>query len=264
MFLSPHDLATPTHISGWSGRVVLRLRSGCETLSSRRFWVTNPVMQDGTTIEATGMHLFWATAGFFDFVRPRQDGPHQPDAALLKAWVQGDDDAFHRLVSRYEEDIWGFIQRRMRGKDAHWEEVLQETFLRLVRQPPVLLEGQLLRPWLYRVCRHVIIDHLRKDGRSPQGSEEPLAALASPLDTEAEAGRSQMRWRLQEAMRTLPAEQAEALRLRHEEGMTFEDIAEVLDTNVNTVKSRIRYALLALRGSLGDLERERKSKEGAA
>lgn len=208
----------------------------------------------------------WTILGFFDFKAKSDRYTEQPDHLLLRAWQRsGEQHAFHALVARYEDDIWRYIQRRLRGQRANWEELLQETFLRLVRNPPALMDGELLRPWLYRVARNLIIDHYRASDRKPERAEVDLDAFASSSDTHKAAELSMLREKLQECVAKLPAEQAEALILRHEEGLSFAEIAEILDVNVNTVKSRVRYALVGLKTQLKrlDLEPDSQSKEAS-
>ena len=180
------------------------------------------------------------------------------DEGLLRAWAGGEPLAVEVLVARYDDALWGFLLRRT-GCQQSAEDLLQETCLRLVRQPPRYLQGMTVRAWLFRVARNLLIDRARsrRGGATEPRSltERDNEAIADPGEGQEEhTERALLRQRLRAALATLPEEQREALMLRHDEGLSFPEIAAVLGVAEGTVKSRVRYALEALRGHLPDLE----------
>lgn len=115
------------------------------------------------------------------------------------------------------------------------------------------------RAWLYTVARNHCIDRLRYYGRRPETTESafgdpeehgptPLQQATNPeVSQEEQAYDRQLAEHLQEALEKLPEEQRETFLLKERGGLTFEEIAQLMEVSVNTVKSRMRYALAHLR-----------------
>ena len=104
--------------------------------------------------------------------------------------------------------------------------------------------------WLYRIAHNLLVDYYRRH-RPEQGDEDPddlpAAAGESPLQ---QATRQETQARLLAVLGTLPFEQRQAFLLKEEAGLSLQEIAEVCDTNTETVKSRLRYAVAKLRKAL--------------
>jgi RNA polymerase sigma-70 factor (ECF subfamily) len=117
--------------------------------------------------------------------------------------------------------------------------------------------------WLYRIAHNRLIDHWRTIGQvelvtagADEEDEDPLAAIPAARDSEpdAQASARERSERLRAACAALPAMQREAFLLHQEGGLELAEIAELTGTGVETVKSRIRYAVAKLRLELGDLQ----------
>jgi RNA polymerase sigma-70 factor (ECF subfamily) len=164
----------------------------------------------------------------------------------------GDPDAFDALLGRYQNRLYRYLLR-LTANAAVAEDLFQDTWLKVITRIHRYDQRRPFEPWLFSVARHLAIDHLRK--ASPESLDEPSesgesrggqlgsrapGALERLLDHER---RSVLERRLEE----LPALYREALSLRFEEEMSFEEIAEVLSAPVSTVKSRVQRALALLR-----------------
>ena len=159
-----------------------------------------------------------------------------PDAALLIAFANGDAGAAQLLAERLLPRTLAQAQR-MLGDRAEAEDVAQEAMMRLWRIAGEWRQGEAqVSTWLYRVTANLCTDRLRRRKRSV-----PLDAVAEPLDTAPSvAARMQSEARakaLSDALAQLPPRQAEAVALRHLEGLSNPEIAEVMEIGVEAVES---------------------------
>lgn len=187
------------------------------------------------------------------------------DGELMRRYAGGDVGAFEVLFDRHEKPIFRFIYRSV-GDRERAEELVQDVFLRVVNAAEGYKATAKFTTWLYTIARNVCIDEARRRGRRPTVSlDAPLkddpgtTFLDRLVDASARGGTSELAREaflehLREGLTTLPDEQREVFLLRQFEGMRFVDIAKMLGVSDNTVKSRMRYALQALRGHLAAFE----------
>jgi len=165
---------------------------------------------------------------------------------------RGDPDAFDALLARYQNRLYRYLVR-LTANPAVAEDLFQETWLKVITRIHRYDERRPIEPWLFAVARNLAIDHLRK--ASPESLDEPsesgetrIARLGADEPGSLERLLEQeRRGLLERKLEALPALYREALSLRFEEEMTFEEIAEVLSAPVSTVKSRVQRALSTLR-----------------
>ncbi len=168
----------------------------------------------------------------------------------------GDLTAFNELVAAYEGLVYNLCYRLLGQRQAA-EDAAQETFIAAWRGIGGL-RGDTFRPWLLRIAANACRDELRRRARRPAASLDVAleAGLPEPADPaplpEVSVLQAELRRRLQQALRALPAEQRLALVLCDVEGLDYAEIALVMKTSLGTVKSRIargrgrlRLALLA-------------------
>lgn len=177
------------------------------------------------------------------------------DEALLVAFGNGDREAAAMLTLRLAPRVMGFAARMLGGDRAEAEDVTQEAMLRLWKIAPQWRQGEAkVSTWLYRVSANLCTDRLRKR----RGVD--LAAIPEPED-EAPAVTARMmqasRARaLEAALAGLPERQRLAVTLRHLEGRSNPEIAEVLETSVEAVESLIARGKRALAARLGHRREE--------
>ena len=170
------------------------------------------------------------------------------DEALLVAYGNGDREAAAMLTARLAPRVLGFAARMLRGDRAEAEDVTQEAMLRLWRIAPDWRQGEAkVSTWLYRVSANLCTDRLRK--RRPVN----IDAIPEPEDDRPGAVDGMMQTSrvlaLETALAELPERQRVAVTLRHLEGRTNPEIAEVLEISVEAVESltaRGKRALAAL------------------
>lgn len=177
------------------------------------------------------------------------------EVSLLHRAQAGDLEAFDDLQQIFEPPIRSFV-RRLIG-DGEYEDITQDVFLSLFRHLHKINQPEKLRPFLYRVARNRCYDELRRGGRFDimPLDDEPTEAWVSYQANEAPPPEDLAHWLLlhmevQEAMLSLPELQRQALILYAEEGLTYTEIAEAMNTSLGTVKSRIYYAKRHLRQTL--------------
>lgn len=184
----------------------------------------------------------------------------EPDAAedadLLRAHGAGDRHAFARLYDRYDRACFHFI-RRLLGA-AHGdaaEDLHQETWIAVSKNAAAFNPGKAsFAAWLFTIARHKTWDHFRRQKvavLASAGDEAAMMMVPDPGQTPLE--QVQSRERAQEivtAVEALPLEQRGAFVLFAEAGLSLEEIAHATGVNVETAKSRLRYARAKLRQSL--------------
>src|SRR5438093_2155221 len=183
------------------------------------------------------------------------------DEELLAAFQQGDVGAFEALLRRHRAPLFTFLLR-MLGDRERAEDLAQETFLRIVKGAAAWEQRARFQTWLYTIARNLCVDASRRDkfrradSLDAQDGEEgsPLvdAVPSDGASPDRAADSARLRPLLQRALLSLPAEQREVFVLREQAGLPFKEIAELVGANENTIKSRMRYALVALRKALAD------------
>lgn len=170
---------------------------------------------------------------------------------------QNDAAAFEIVFDRHAAAAYA-LSRRMCGTRPLAEDIVQEAFLSIWRTAARYdhTRGS-LRTWTLGIVHNRAVDVLRHMGvherrrASDEGIEE---ILEGPDRTDAAVLRSSNTRDIQAAMRSLPAEQRQAIELAYFGGFTHIEIAEITDAPVGTVKGRVRLGLQKLRGSLADWE----------
>jgi len=171
--------------------------------------------------------------------------PKNPDESALMARIRaGDESAMADLYDRYSGIVYG-VALRVLGNTTAAEDVLQEVFLQLWRNPQAFdAERGRLPAWLAVITRNRAIDHLRK--RPPEEDIEGLA-ISTGVNLENTAAQRQAVEKVRGVLSQLPSEQRRLLEMAFFDGMTHSEIAEKIGEPLGTIKTRIRTGLLVLR-----------------
>lgn len=175
-----------------------------------------------------------------------------PDGAVLLAYANGDDEAARVLSERLLPRVLAQATR-MLSDQAEAEDVAQDAMMRLWKIAPDWREGEAqVATWLYRVVANLCTDRLRRR----RGVS--LDLIAEPVDPQiSAAARMQDNARLSalsDALADLPDRQAQAVSLRHLEGLSNTQIAEIMDVSIRSVESLTARGKRALADSLGHLK----------
>ena len=189
-------------------------------------------------------------------------GIHTEEAALIADLKAGSEEAFGLLIAQYHQPLYSLIARSLTDP-ADASDITQEVFIKVFRSIRSFQGDSSLRTWLYRIAlreasnqRRWWSRHKRQEitidsplHESSQDSESSLAALlADPRSTPFDhAAQSELRHRVETALREIPEIFRTVVVLREIEGLSYDEIAEVLNTNVGTIKSRLTRGRTALR-----------------
>jgi RNA polymerase sigma-70 factor (ECF subfamily) len=162
-----------------------------------------------------------------------------------------------RLYDEHAQVLFAFLLNFTRS-EADTHDLLQELFVKLARRPDLLEKVRNERAFLLRLSHNLAIDLMRRHGarqrQYEQMSTEPVEIFARAAEPDERAFREM----LSGALGELPPEQRAVAHLKLWEGLTFEQIAELLEIPLNTAASRYRYALDKLRERLRPLYDEIK------
>ena len=170
---------------------------------------------------------------------------NQKDEAALIARIRaGDENAMADLYDRYSGIVYG-VALRVLGNTSAAEDVLQEVFLQLWRNPQAFdADRGKLAPWLAVIARNRAIDLLRKRPMEDDIDELPIS---TGVNLEDEASQRLAIGKVRSVLEQLPVDQRRLLEMAFFEGLTHTEIASKTDEPLGTVKTRIRSGLLALR-----------------
>ena len=170
---------------------------------------------------------------------------------LLARLRRGDRQAFEDLVRTYQHRVFG-VGLRMLGNRAEAEEIAQETFLRAHRALGEFRGEARLGTWLYAIASRLCLNRLASgDRRHPRADDDALDRVpTSVADAATTLERSELEAALHQAIAALPEDRRIVVVLRDLEGLTYEEIAEVLGLELGTVRSRLHRARLELKAKL--------------
>ncbi len=177
------------------------------------------------------------------------------DEALMLEFQRGSRAAFAELFARYREPLYGFFRRRLASKDRA-EDLAQETFLAVIRAVVRYEPRAMVRTYLYGIALKLLAAERRKlSGNEPQleAEHEPVQETASDAAV----------W-VRQALEKLDAGEREILMLREYEQLNYAEIAELLRLPVNTVRSRLFRARMALKSFLEPKRKLRGATAGKA
>ncbi|MBX5483277.1 MAG: RNA polymerase sigma factor [Myxococcaceae bacterium] len=161
----------------------------------------------------------------------------------MERFCDGDARAFDALFARYAAPIRGYLLRAT-GDPATAEDLLQGTFLSLVRARGRFLRGHFFRPWLYAIATNAVRDHLRR--RRPEVLTElgELPTDAAEPTPPSDAG---LKRAVRDALAQLPANQREVILLHRFEGLSMAEVAEAVGASEAAVKVRAHRGYERLR-----------------
>jgi RNA polymerase sigma-70 factor, ECF subfamily len=178
------------------------------------------------------------------------------DEELVARSRGGDLDSFNQLVLRWERPIYALAYRVI-GREEDARDVCQETFLRAFRALAGFKGQAKFSSWIYRITLNLCRDWIRRERRQPVAQAPEgvdlveLASEATPVETiEDLVARREIGQAVARAMAMLSEEQRTAIILKEYHGLTFQEIADLLDCPLSTVKTRLYQGLSVLRRQL--------------
>jgi len=176
------------------------------------------------------------------------------DKELVRRIKKGDKQAFDLLFSRYQHKILNLVSRYLRDQQDV-EDVTQEAFIKAFRALPRFRGESAFYTWLYRIAINTAKNHLVARSRRPPGVDvdvddaefmDGTDVLRDSESPEAALSRDQLAKVINATLSELPDDLRSAVTLREFDGLTYEQIAEIMDCPVGTVRSRIFRAREAI------------------
>ena len=160
----------------------------------------------------------------------------------MRSCRDGSADAFGQLFERHRAAVWGFFRRRVADR-SRAEDLSQETFVALLKSATRYEPRDVFRSYLFGIAYHVLSDERRRPVAVTRDSVDlaTISAPASDLDDVL---------RVRRAVESLDAIDRDVVMLREFESLSYAEIAGVLDIPVNTVRSRLFRARVALKEKL--------------
>jgi len=188
----------------------------------------------------------------------RGRGVETEDVLLVRRCLKGDEKAHRQLLSKYKRPVYN-LAWRMVGDEEDAKDITQEVFIRAFRALNSFDTNRPLTSWLFRITSNLCIDYLRRrrpnvlslDGMRGADNEYRTADLEDGAPRpDARHEMAEQRRMLERHVQALPPKYRIVMVLRHNRELSYNEIAEVLDVPVGTVKARIHRAHNLLRASL--------------
>jgi len=205
------------------------------------------------TMAATGLALSRATQlAYAPVMENVHDQGAMEDSALMLRYVDGDTAAFETLYRRHNGGLYRYLLRLSRHPETA-EDVFQEAWGKIIKARESYRPTAKFTTFLYRVAHNCFIDHIRRNKRHKHAQVFEPEHQPDPGDQpETLTERSLARRRLNAALLDLPDEQRDVFLLHEEAGLNLDEIASITDTNRETTKSRLRYAVNKLRAAIDE------------
>lgn len=183
-------------------------------------------------------------------------GPKTDEAELIRRAKQGDSRAFGVLVERYQRRVVSVAQAVVHNQEDALE-LAQEAFVRAYENLAQFESRSSFSTWLYRITANLAIDFRRREGRQTvlrgEDAENEIGRLPSESgDSFKETARRELHQRLRDALNQLTPEHRTVILLREVEGLSYDEISDILHCPRGTVMSRLHYARNHLRTILKD------------
>ncbi len=187
----------------------------------------------------------------------------ETDLALVGRLQAGDKSVFRELVRRHQEKVYR-LSLRLTRDESKAQDAMQDAFLQVFRKIEQFQEQSAFTTWLYRITVNAALMRMRTERRhretsledaSPRYTEqgemaEPVDDWAPPVDDDV--ANRELAVHAREAVDALPETYRSVFMLREIEELSTEDVAQILDLTIPTVKTRLHRARLALRKAIAD------------
>ena len=182
------------------------------------------------------------------------------ESEILRRCLAGDEKAYRELIQRYQRQVYS-ISLRMVRRNEDAEDLTQETFVRMFRALDRYDPSRPFAAWLFTIASRLCIDHLRRRKVNPvslyqrdsESDEEWMIQVEDKgLKPDEATSHAEEEQRTQELIDSLPEHYRLVVILRHQQDLSYEEIAEALALPLGTVKARIHRARALLKERIGN------------
>lgn len=186
---------------------------------------------------------------------------HDEDSILIDQALAGSQKAYAQLMERHKASIFHIINKIVRNDDIAGD-LVQETFMKAFTALATYRTEYRFSTWLYKIAANASIDHLRKRRIQALSLDRPMETDDGTVDLEVadysyhperDLERKEQSFSIEEAIDSLPDKYREVIVFRHKEDKSYEEIADLLNVPVGTVKARIFRARELLKKKLKHL-----------
>jgi RNA polymerase sigma-70 factor (ECF subfamily) len=169
------------------------------------------------------------------------------DKTIIFEYLKGDQKALEFLVKKYLNHIYSFIYKNVGDPEAA-EDITQEVFVRVWKNIRKFDLNKDFKPWIFQIAKNASIDYLRKRKTIPFSRFENSQGQNMLTETLADNGpgmleRLNTKTEFEKAIVGLSEKDKNLIQLRHSQGMSFKEIAQKMNSSINTIKSRYRRTI---------------------
>jgi RNA polymerase sigma-70 factor (ECF subfamily) len=173
------------------------------------------------------------------------------DKSLIEKYLKGDEKALEVLVGKYIKPIYSYVYRNV-GDQALAEDATQEIFIKVWKNIKKFDLKKNFKPWLFQIAKNTSIDYLRKRKTIPFSKFEDERGhnvlleniIAAPMNLIESLSDKRV---LAAALQRLDKKEQQIIYFRYNDGLSFQEIADIFKESINTIKSRYRRALLNMK-----------------
>ncbi|MGC8927235.1 MAG: RNA polymerase sigma factor [Myxococcota bacterium] len=169
------------------------------------------------------------------------------DQELMLAFIKGDQQAFRVLYERFVRRVFSMAYRFSRDYETS-KDITQEVFLRLYQKKNLYNPQISFNTFFYRLAYNCILNYIRDHQEERVNTDATPIALSTQTTPEQIAGAIETFERIEKRIDALPTSQKTAFILNKIEGLSYNEVAEIMDTNINTIKSLIHRATMSIIG----------------
>lgn len=182
--------------------------------------------------------------------------PPVSDAELIRNYLKGEQSSFEELYFRYRLSLYGYLNNLMHSSSLDVDDIFEETWLKVIEKLPRYRDDGRFSAWLFRLAHNIFIDAIRRQKNRTASSLEdektPIhATVPEHTQPEQQLANRELAEVIADALDQLSADQKEVFLLRQQE-LSFKEIAVIQSCSLNTVLSRMHYAIKNLRKILSE------------
>jgi RNA polymerase sigma-70 factor (ECF subfamily) len=174
------------------------------------------------------------------------------DEHLMLALKQGEKLAFNELYVRYSDKLYGYLLKMLWFNEVRAQDLLQDVFTKIITQPHLFDTNRNFKTWVYTIAANLCKNEFKRNEvrKGTVNGVENQVAITSDTNVEKEVHERHFREALDDALLKLDIKHREAFVLKHIDGLSIKEIADITGANEGTVKSRLFYAIKKLSESL--------------